>query len=255
MADLYLQAMMHGLVSFKKKDKFDEAIEKNIVAYVNTLTFEEEGNEPQLLSPKMKRARLIEELKEEIKMPELEEFLYGAFSFIKNDGTRYLDDSKFETLSSEFHRALKILEEMDPSKEIPAVLQKLLEISEGTIDAIYEIAIGAFGEGRNNECLAVFVLLTTLDQTNSEYWFRMGIAAQKCGNMDLALRVYPLCIDIDPNLMGAHLFSAECHLILGNRESALNELAEAKKIKEISEVDPIWLDFLAAMENREEIRT
>lgn len=254
MVDLYLQAMMQGLVTFKKKDKFDEAIEKDIIAYVDTLTFEVDPNGSQLLSPKMKRAKLIEELKEEIKMPELEEFLDAAFSFIKTDGARYLSGSKYEALSSEFHHALKILEDFNPSNEIPIKLQKLLEISNDGIDSLYEIATGAFAEGRNNECLAVFVLLTTLNQTNSEYWFRMGIAAQRCGNVDLALRAYPICVEIDPNLIGARLFSAECRLISGNIEGARNELSEANKIKADSEVDPIWLEFLTVLENREEIK-
>jgi len=250
MPDPYLEAMMLGLVKFKevKKDKFEEAIENDIIAYVDSLTFEEESG-PQLLSLKMKKAKLVEELKESIKMPELENFFDTAFMFINSDGLRYLDSSKYETLSSEFSHASEILDQLDPTKEIPIKLQGMLEISDEMMNAIYEIAKGAYKEEKNQESLSLFVYLSVLDQTNLEYWYRVGIGAQKCGNIDLALKAYSVCIEIDSELVGARLFSAECHLINGDLESAEKEMTKAKNIIENSEVDSIWVDLLAAMEN------
>lgn len=158
MPDLYLEAMMRGLVKAKKekKDKLEEAIENDIKAYVDSLTFEDVPG--QLISANVKRAKFIEELKENIEMPELGEFLDNAFIFIRNDGLRYLDSSKYETLISELDHASEILESFDPSKEIPIKLQSMLEISEEMMDAIYEIAKSAFKEEINKECLSVFVV-------------------------------------------------------------------------------------------------
>jgi tetratricopeptide (TPR) repeat protein len=251
MTDRYLQNLMNGTLTVKivKKDKFDEAIEKDIQAYVDSLTFEDyPAPGTKLVTAQMKKAKLLAELKESVKMLELDRFLDTAFSYIQTDGLRYLDRMKYEALNSEFQRAAAILKRFDPSQEITELFRTLLEISDEALDSIYTIAIGAYKEEKYLNFLSIMALLTALDQKNVDYWFRMGIAAQRCGNIDLALRAFSVCIDIDPEFIAARLLSAECYLIQEKKENAIQEIEEAKKIKEILEVDPIWLDLIANLE-------
>ncbi|MBA2729055.1 MAG: hypothetical protein H0U49_12895 [Parachlamydiaceae bacterium] len=251
MVDFYLQAMMHGLIQTKReiKDKYDEVIEKNIKEYVDSLAFEE-GQGAQLVSVKMKKNKLFEELKEDFKMPKLAEFLDSAVLFIKREGLRYIESSQYETLLSELDNSSKILELFDPVKEITVKLQNMLQISDKMMDAINEIAKAAFKEDRTQGSLSLLVFLTTLDPTDADYWFRMGIAAQKCEDIDLALQAYSIALDMDAEIIGARVFSAECYLIQGNQEFAMNEISEAKKIIEHTQVDAMWLDLLATMEEK-----
>ncbi len=247
-------ALQLKLNSFNKtKDKFDEAIEKDIRSYVDSLTFEDDPNVSKLLTPQMKKAALFEKIKADAQMPELVEFLDTAFDFIKTEGLHYLDSQTHENLLLEFDHASEMLEHIDLSGKIPEQLKSLLQISDEAMLSIFKIAVGAFFEEKSQESLSIFVLLTSLDATDSDYWFRLGIAAQKCGNMDQALEAYGLSKELNPEIIGARLFSAECFLNQKDQDSATNEIDEAKKIISFSDIDPVWLDLLSALEEQEKI--
>jgi cytochrome c-type biogenesis protein CcmH/NrfG len=82
-----------------------------------------------------------------------------------------------------------------------------------------------------------------------EIWFHLGIAAQKCDKIDLALRAYALTLELDPKHIGARLLAAECLVNCHLNEEANKEIAEAKKIIKEQTVDQVWLDLLSSLEN------
>jgi len=253
MADLYLQAMMNGPVRHKK-DKYDEAMEREIKLYLDSLLVEEGAVGSQLVTANMKRARLLEELKEKLKMVELAEHIKSAFSFIRSEGLQYLEPAIHEKLLLEFQNAAKLLEEFDLTQEMPNNFQEMLAISDDAMEIIYRIGTAAYMEGRWQSSLSVFVLLATLNQSYPEYWFRVGIAAQKNDHLDLALKAYAMTSSMSPELIGPRLFAAECLLANGSTMEAMEQLKEAKKIKEKSDVEPVWLDLLSSLEKELEIK-
>lgn len=248
MVDLYLQAMMQGQIVNRKKNKFDEAMSREIKHYVDSLPLEEDIGESQLVSPRMKRIKLMEELKEEAKMTELTEYIEKAFSFLRSDGLHYLEPSALEKLTLALKNSAKLLKDLDLSQEMPKDDQMILGFSNETLAMIYQVATGAYRDERFESCLAVFVLLATLNPANPEYWFRTGIAAQKNELIDIALRAYAIASSLVPELIGARLFAAECYLAKGALKEAAEEVIEAKKIKETSEPEPMWLELLDLLE-------
>lgn len=245
--DLYLQAMMTGQLN--KKDQFEESIEQEVDQYITSLSIEHEPN--LLMTPSMRKAKIKAELKEELKMVELAELNSNAFLLLRTDSLPFLARVLHEEMLKEFDQAEQHMEKLDLSGEVPPILQSLLGFSDETMGAILAVAIGMYQAERYRDCLSLFTLLTTLVQDNFEYWFRLGIAAQKCEDLDLALKAYAIAICLNPDLMEARLFSAECYLAQGNRDDAAEEIQAAKATCENNDIDSVWLDLLASLEKQE----
>lgn len=128
-------------------------------------------------------------------------------------------------------------------------LQHLAHISDESMKAIVEIAVGKYKEDRYLDSLALFSLLSTLNTSEPEYLFRLGIAAQKSNKIELASRAYAAAIELDSTNVGARLFAAECLINLNLHEKAKTEIDNAKEIMKNNKTDQIWLDFLHVLES------
>lgn len=248
MVDLYLQAMLSGAIVNRKKDKYDEVISKEIKLYVDSLPMEEETAGSQLVSPKMKRNRLIEVLTEEVKMTELAEHIEKSLSFIRSEGAHYLERLAYERLLFSFQKSRKLLDQWDLKQELTKDYQEMMGLSNEEMGSVYQIANGAYKEERYEASLSLFVFLAALQPSNPDYWFRMGIAAEKNNLMDQALKAYEITNSLVPEFIGARLLAAQVYFLKDLSKEAKEQVDEAKKIKEKEEIEPVWLDLLATLE-------
>ena len=125
--------------------------------------------------------------------------------------------------------------------------QTLLEVEDTTIEALDEIAIYLFATSRYLDCQAFYTLLSTLAPENGDYFYKAGLAAQNEGNIAQALKSYELALTKNPKLIGAYLFSAECHLSVGSLSEAKASLENSKVLLE-ENIDPSWMNLLDNLE-------
>lgn len=250
MPDPYLEAMMRGEFSDKKrvkkevvKDKFEIALENQIDEYVDSLELDS-NQENNLLSPAAQKARLKQELKEGAKLTELDSFLSSSARVLVTEGKKYLEAKDFEDLENALRKIPEIADGMDLNKERTESFQKIFNISDKMMESILKVAREKFEEEKYEDTLSIFALLSTLAPENADYWLQLGVAAQRFQNFDLALRAYAVLTEPSPELMQAKLLSTQCFLEKGDLEGAKASLGEAKKIAETVEIDAFWRDLL-----------
>lgn len=242
-------------IQWKKKKspkrQLDAEIDQEIDQYVDGLEFEENSFQNTIESPKTKKERMKIEIKEAVKLPELSQNLESAIKLLLSEGATYLSEEANATLLSDFSNASTFLTDMKLAGigKGDMDLQELIKISDESMKSIVVIAIAKFAEEKYADCLSLFTLLTILNPAYSEYWIRLGLAAQKSGNFDLALRAYAATLMLDPNLIEARLFAAECHVERNDLDKAKTELSEAKKIAAQIKVDQQWLDLIPIIES------
>lgn len=260
MDHLYLSALMHGEIQFKKNGKAPAKVEeqkipilrdidKQIDAYVDAMVFEEE--DPRrigLLSPKARKDKLKLEMKEAAKLPNLAKQIEMAIELLLSEGANNLSKEKFQQVESDFSNLSTHLSRVQLESVDEQNLQSLANISDDTMQSIAEMAIAKYAEERYTDCLALFSLLSILYPSSPEYWFRLGIAAQKCEDYTLACLAYAAATELDGNFIGARLLAVECYLRRNLLNEAKEELLAAKEIAARSEVDPMWLELLSTME-------
>jgi tetratricopeptide (TPR) repeat protein len=253
----YIHALMHGEIDLKKKDpkkektapktEAESELDRQIDAYVDALELDEDPSHNALQNVKARKEAMKMEIKEAAKLPALSQQAQTAITLLLSEGPAYLSHEANETLQSDFSNASANL--ASPSEKSEESLQTLAKISDATMTSIIEVAIAKFTEARFEDSLSLFSLLTILNPAYSEYWLRMGVAAQKCDKIDLASRAYAAAIELDPNLIGARLFAAECFVNRGLMNEAKEQVEAAKKIVENNKVDQMWLDLLPKIES------
>jgi tetratricopeptide (TPR) repeat protein len=258
--DPFLSAMMHGEHPSKKpptegraKTKLETEIESEIDAYVDGMELDEDPSHA-LLSARARRESIKRDIKEEVKMPELAQFIDVAMEILHSEGPHFLSQESNQALLSELSASNENLGDIGIKEASSEKLQALAKLSDESMKSIYEIAVLKFKEGLFPDSLALFSLLGTLDPGQPEYWFRLGIAAQKCEKLEMASRAYAATSKLDPENIGARLFAAECLINRGLRDEAKAEIAEAKKLMKNGNVDQIWLDFLPAVESMAKVK-
>ena len=252
MPDIYLRLMMEGSLLTKKKEdtyiknRFDLEIERASNEYAAIFSLEESFNDP-LSTPQMKRMRMIEEFKAALNFSELEKYVSEAFSIIVEEGFNYVGAKEYEVILNEFSQIESCLDEFDlKSKQ---TLQQVFGLQISTLERLFQIALLKFNEGAYTSSVAVFVLLTTLAPNYADYWYRLGIAAQRAEHINLALDAYMIAYELDPKMLGAWIFSAECLLSLGHIDGARSNFKKAKNLFS-NEPDNDWQEMIAYMEQK-----
>ncbi len=254
MSDPYLEAMMKGQLLSKKlvqeKDKFEIAIEQEINQYIAAQSLENDFIKNELNSPTMQKAKLIAEIKAGIDLSELEQHIEIAQNILLSEGHQHLDETTAHEIIESISSIPEVIEDADLSTFETDDFQHIFKISDKVMQGILEIGIKKYKIEDYASSISIFALLTTLAPGNSDYWFRLGIAAQKNENTSLALRAYDATIDIEPTLIGAHLFSVECHLQNEDLDKAKQSLQKAKTlIEEEPRIDQEWRELLIKIEN------
>lgn len=254
MPDPYLMAAMQGGLSHgakstaKTKNKFDVAAEKYVDMHVEALHFEEEFAQDKLFSPQMRKAQLRAELLAALQFSELDKPLDNAFKLLFSEGLQYIDHEVYPAMIDQFKQMADRLEKLDPTQ--PEELHSWSTLSDAVLNEIAKMALTKYDEENYTPCMALFVLLTVLYGDNFEYWYRLGIAAQKSEEINLALKAYTEALKIEPELVGARLFSVECYLKIGSKQAAEEELEKAKSLKALAGFDEKWAPLLADLTER-----
>ncbi|MBA2368507.1 MAG: hypothetical protein H0V82_05725 [Candidatus Protochlamydia sp.] len=254
--DPYLNALMRGEQPYKKKPSTEEQAPKSkleieqakeIDSFVNAFNFEEDHNQ-SLIDPKHKREKLKIAIKESMKMPELSKHIDRAVGILFKEGSRYLSSEVNQNLIVDLAQASDQLENIGLEEATSQNLQTLSKMSDESINGIQEIALAKFKEERYADSVSLFSLLSILNPGFSEYWFRLGIAAQKDNDLDLASRAYASAQLLDPTHIGAKLFAAECFVLRGLLDQAKADLAAAEAMSKETEIDKMWLDLISAIQ-------
>lgn len=258
MDDLYLEAMMHGdfgrkkdgpLKSKEEKNRFEIALEKQIDNYVDAMELDDDPSHKELLPPKLRREKIKTELKAAAKMVELSQLLESAVKLLLSEGASYLSEESYKLLISDFSDAYTRISNMNLDQPSDVDVSALIQMSDQSLDAIATIATDKFSNELYLDCLSLFSLLSVINPGYAEYWFRLGMAAQKSGNLDLATRGYAAAAQIDPKHIGARLFAAECYAQRKLFAEAKTEYEAAKEIARNNEVEKMWLDLLPMTES------
>lgn len=254
----FYQSMMHGEVPSNQKGKLkkkegngnsEDVIDKEIDAYVDAMEIEEEDqSHPALQSQQMKRAAIKQEIREAIKLSGLNEQIILAITILNSEGIKYLSGEANQVLQEDLVEAATRLAHVGVEEAANINLQTLAHISDESIQSIVRLALAKFTEGRYNDCLALFSLLTLLNPAYWEYWFRLGIVAQKCENDELASRAFAATLELNPNNIGARIFAAQCFIKRKMIDEAKAEIDAAKKLSEEEGVDQMWRDLLPTIE-------
>ncbi|MBA2369025.1 MAG: tetratricopeptide repeat protein [Candidatus Protochlamydia sp.] len=250
----YLNALMHGEISLKKKaspeeSKLEVEMAKEIDNFAESYSIEENPNHPSLLSEKAKRDRMKMELKEKMSATQSSLTIDNAMDLLFSESHRYLSREDSEQLLQELSESIDFLNDIGIENFAEANLQELANISDSTIVAIAGIAATKFAEGSYEDSLSLYSLLCIFNPAITEFWFRMGILTKKMGKIELALRAFAAVLELDPNHIGARLFAAECYLLQKQLEEAKFELAAAKEIVATTEVEQMWLDYILVIDD------
>lgn len=254
MTDLYLQAVMKGALAKRKmssaldeeKNPVQIAIENKIDAYLDTLDF---SNDDKLQSGEQKRARLKEEMLIELQENNASAYVQSALALLENEAKNYLEASEIGVLLEEFANIEDKVKALEPEAELTANFQALLNISDNSMSVIFKMATAKFMASQYVDCLALFMLLTALNDSHSEYWLRAGIAAQECNDLRLALRAYNRALALNNNLIDARLFAIECCLACDRIAEAQMHYHKAKEIADSVEVELEYRDLLTVIKS------
>lgn len=225
------------------EDKFDKAIDKQIDDYLDNLNLEGLFSNNKLVTAEMKRVQIKNDLIEEIRKSDKSKEIFEAIYMLKSKDLNLLEDKEYWLLMSEFERAGNILEGLDPNHIPVENFQKILSISDESMQSIMKVAVAKFVSQNYNDSLLLYNLLSTLAPDNPEFRFRLGLVAQQSGKIDLALSAYLATADIIPKFLGAKLFAIECYLDLGYQADAQIAFREAEKIADNEGGAPEWRKF------------
>lgn len=228
MVDLHLMAMLQP--SEPTKNKFDRAYEDFLDEHVNALETTPE-----------KKSLLKESLKLSLSH---DKDIISTIRFLLLHGGEYLDEEKFQEMNVQFQQMRSDLEKMDVKGDIPDNLQIFFQLSDSFLDSIFKIGQTKFKEGDYEQSQACFALLNLFSPQNYDYHYRAGIAAQKTEQYDLALKSYAEVLLLNPEHIGAKLFSAECYFALDQPEKAKDQIEEAKNIEGAEG----WTDLITSLE-------
>lgn len=258
MHDPYLHALFHGEIARKnkkitpqaqpEKNKFDQAIENHIDQYIDSLNLELKFHDNPLINPETKKAQLRDELKSSFVMPEFEKLLSEAFNVLLASHYNYLSPEQCRQMEQEFLEMNQEIEKIDLNEADENNFQTLFKISDGVMDGILTMGIVKYQEQEYPCALAIFTLLTCFNPENEDYWYRLGISAQKSEDYQLALKAYDTVLETSPELLGALIFSAECHLRLNQKESAQHYFIKAKEVASTQKLEEIWKVLLSKIE-------
>jgi type III secretion system low calcium response chaperone LcrH/SycD len=119
------------------------------------------------------------------------------------------------------HRLVDISD--NSHNDSPMIYDTTLEmfgLSEDTFNGFYVIGSEFFNDGKYEEALNVFLLLTNLDHLVFETWLGLGICWQKKNNPLEALRAFSMASLVNFTHPAPHIHSAEIYLSIGEKELA-----------------------------------
>lgn len=228
---------------------FEQAFEKSVNEYVDSLLEKQDPAAIQFISPSARREKIENEIREASNFSEIEGYVATAIHILDKEGLKYLSQEENALLQEDLDQLRLRIEALPFDQLNDESLKTAFSISEPCQELMLKIGIAKFEEDLLPDSLAILSFLSLLDSENAEYAYRFGIIAQKNGRDEEALRAYVQASNLDPLMMGPCLFAAQCHFNRKELKEALIELQKAKNILSSSEENKEWLPFIAAMES------
>jgi hypothetical protein len=261
MNDINMELINHGKASLfqdhapqkqeKSKNNVEIQFDQLLENLIDKLFLLDLLTQNQLIPKSIRREKLKEDLRSSKKYISIDISLEHAFEIVKNknDCLAYLNPEEYKDMVAQLSKIPLYIKQVDFSQPLKSSLYSLLHLTTLTMQAILKVGLGKYNENDYQSSFAIFALLSSLDYANNEYWYRLGITANKIGEINLALQAFAYALFLKQNLLGARIFSAECYLKLNQIEDVKAELLEAKKIMERnSPPDQIWLDLISIIE-------
>lgn len=254
MPDPFLEALMKGehrvgtagILPPKSKDRFEIALDTHIKKFLSSINFEDECLNNRMVTPEIKRAQKKSELIRQFKLKDNSNLILRAKNVFIEEGKRILDESKYYETLIAFYALAERLAKLDLESNLSENFQTILEVQNETLESIDFVSQHLFETGSYKDSQALNTLLFTLVPENSLYWYRAGLAAHNCEDFNFAIEAYVKASTIDPTLIGAFLFAAECFIRQGLKQEALQSIEKAKATEESS--NPSWLDLINKLE-------
>lgn len=219
----------------------DAAFDQAVNDYVDKLLANEELKDIQFSSPAELRSKLEQEVRSAAEITEFGDYISLALNILHNESNRYLQEDEYETLID----SLNILEQ-NFVVEDPDLSS--FSIPEESRQLILQVGIAKFNQGLVKDSLAILTLLTTLKPDEPDYWFRLGLIAQKCEKFELASNAFSAASQMVPDFIDIRINAAQMYLDRHMKEEAKLEFEEAKRIFESADVNNQWRDRIFEIE-------
>jgi len=258
MPDPLMYDMLRGLSAYQKEkneapkeeeESSEKALDASIRREVDLLISELNPDHNQFLSRQQMRKKLEMEIREAIDCHELGQHIKAAISLLEHEGRHHIDESDHGNLMQEIENLRMHMKSIDVAHIDKEMLKAALNFSESGQASILQIGVAKFIEERFPESLSIFAFLSTIASEDPDYWYRLGLAAQKCENYELALSAYGATANLAPEFVGARIFSAQCNLICNQRDMAMVQLNVAKDLLKTSILDEEWRQHVTDIEN------
>lgn len=252
MDDLYFKEFISGRADPQEKqnnvplNKFELKSEKCINSLINLGANDDYIPNP-FESPTAHSQKLKLLIRDEAKQYGFNKEIKNAINLIAMDSTN-LTPQEAEQIKSDLFKLKKYIDELSIDTNLAENLIQNAAFSQESIDLIFNLAIKKYENENLEECLCLFLLLSFLDATNSEYWYRAGIAAQIFNKYELALTLYTESLMCNPDNIAAKIFSIECYLNLGLMTEAIELLEELKHSIESIELEDKWISIIEQLE-------
>lgn len=214
--DPHLFEMMHGTPKKAISSPLEAAIQNEVDKVMSEDVLPNHAETPQ-----EKRAKIEQKVRASTDFEEYGNLMSSAFQI--------LDRENNEILSQNLDSIRTNLKSLNFNEITEEKMKAALALSQETQEIILKVGIAKFSEGLIEECLPIFYFLAHLVDDDPDYWYRLGLAAEKLGNYNLALQAFARTSNLAPDFIGGHLFASECNILNGRYEVAISELEEAKR--------------------------
>lgn len=219
---------------------YEEAIQKRVDSLLQEQTFEN-----KFLSIEQLRKKIEKEVREASDLSEFGDYITTALRLFRTEGSRYLEKEAFNNLLEGLNQLAIGIEALDLENLDNETFYETFEVLTKNTEDILKIGTLKYEEGLIRESLAVFTFLTLIQSHDSDFWYRMGLIAQEDKNMELALRAFNVALELNPQLIGPHIYGAMSLFNQGLKEEALEEIKAAKSKQRNEE----WSEEIQAVED------
>ncbi|MBA3602985.1 MAG: hypothetical protein H0W50_04950 [Parachlamydiaceae bacterium] len=232
-----------------QKDRFDLALDEAIKEQVNSVIAKEGLFENKLLTVSLRSSKLEHEIRETASFTDVRNNVSLAVKILQEEGLQYFERVEYDALFESLNEINQHIDALNLKELNDEALQAALTISTSSGRYILKVGIDKYEQGLIEESLAIFFFLTIVNPIEPDYWFRLGLVAKKCENYSLALNSFATSSELAPEFIGAHIYTAYCHLKMHSKENVLAKLTEAKKIQETTQVEEKWRQHIGDIEN------
>ncbi|MBA2368190.1 MAG: tetratricopeptide repeat protein [Candidatus Protochlamydia sp.] len=228
-------------------DDFEKEYNKIIDTYIESEGLDDNPPNP-FIPPQLRHSKLREEIKSQAQSKELSDYLNLALETLKTDGVCYVHNVDYESMMNQFSEANENLNKVDINHPLEQNYRHILHFSDSTMQSIFKIAQAEYSNNKFEESLSIFAFLSFLEPEDPDYWYRFGVLAHQLKRYEAALTSFTNSLSLDANFLEARIYTAYCHLKLGQLGEAKDDLDKIHELADSSTIDPIWSKMISELE-------